>query len=150
MLYQNCMLQLCSATKTLGKEVLNSTFDDDLLTICWFVWRTFRYIDNENEGDDDVNERSSDNEEMKKMKSPVIAKCYTMFFIQINTWQLQKLKFVRYKSFNFDVNLIYESKKFNSVRLFFVIWIQNINAIVKANWIRFNSMRHNFDVWVTP
>ena len=55
------------------------------------VWRTFRQYWNGNEGDDDVDELSSDNEEVIENEAPVIAKCYFLPYIQINTWQLQKL-----------------------------------------------------------
>ena len=53
---------------------------------------------------------------------------------------------MRYKSFKFDVNSIYESKKFNSIRRFSIIGIENVNAVVKTNLIHFNSMRYNSDV----
>ena len=37
-------------------------------------------IDNDNEGDDGVDESSSDNEEINKI-NPVIANCYSLLFI---------------------------------------------------------------------
>ena len=57
---------------------------------------------------------------------------------------------MRCKLFKFDVNSIYEPNKFNSIRLFFVIWMENFNAVVKMNLIYFNSMRHNFYLRIRP
>ena len=50
---------------------------------------------------------------------------------------------MRYKQVKFDVNSIYESKEINSIRLFFVMWSENVNAIVKTN---FDSIQYNFNV----
>ena len=55
----------------------NYKFDDDLLSE--------EHLDNTDNYNDDDDESSSDNEEMKKMKPIVIAKCYSLLFIQINT-----------------------------------------------------------------
>ena len=55
----------------------NYKFDDDLLSE--------EHLDNTDNDNDDDDESSSDNEEMKKMKPIVIAKCYSLLFIQINT-----------------------------------------------------------------
>ena len=57
---------------------------------------------------------------------------------------------MRYKSFKFDVNSIYEYKNLIRFDYFFVIWIENINAVVKTSLIHFNSMQYNFDVWIRP
>ena len=55
---------------------------------------------------------------------------------------------IRYKSFKFDVNSVYKSKKFNSSRWFFCNMNEIVNAVVRTNLIHFNSMRYNFDLWI--
>ena len=112
------------------------TFDDDFLSE-----EHLDNIDNDNEGDDGVDESSSNNEEINKINS-LSSQIATLCFLFWNS--------MRYKSFKFDINSIYESNKFNSIRLFFVIWIENVNVVVKTNLIHFNSMPHNFDVWIRP
>ena len=64
------------------------TFDDVFLS-----GEHLYNIDNDNEGDDGVDESSSGKEEIKKMKPLPSQKDHTLLFIQINTWQLRKLKF---------------------------------------------------------
>ena len=54
---------------------------------------------------------------------------------------------MRFKSFKFHVNSIYKSQKINLIRWFFVIWIENVNAVVKMNLINFNSMWYYSNVW---
>ena len=48
--------------------------------------------------------------------------------------------------FKVDENLIYKSKTYNSIRWFFVMWIENVNVVVNKNLIHFNSMWYNFSV----
>ena len=86
---------------------------------------------------------------LQKQLSPCHCKMQ-LFALYSNHYIATTKTKIRYKSFKFDVNLVSESEKFNSIRWFFVIWIENINAVVRTNLIPFNKMRYNFDLWIAP